>query len=120
MIKKSHELKKDVRKEFRGGKGEAIFCHYLDEQGAKGAGRLFSKTVLPPGSSIGVHKHEGEHEIYFILSGKGRVHDNGVPVEVGPGDSHHCLDGEEHGMENIGDADLVFVANVLYTEQKKG
>jgi len=119
MIKKSHELKKDVHKDFRGGKGEVIFYHYMDEQSSNGAGRLFCKAVLPPGSSIGVHKHAGDHETYFILSGKGRVNDNGALVEVGPGDLQHCLDGQEHGIENIGDADLVYVANILYTEQKK-
>jgi mannose-6-phosphate isomerase-like protein (cupin superfamily) len=76
--------------------------------------------VLPPGSSIGVHKHVGDHETYFILSGKGRVNDNGVMVDLGPGELNHCLDGQEHGIENVGDADLVYVANILYTEQKKG
>ena len=120
MIKKSHEVKKVVQKDFRGGKGEVIFYHYMDEQSSNGAGRLFCKVVLPPGSSIGVHKHVGDHEVYYILSGKGRVNDNGVPVELEPGDVNHCLDGQEHGLENIGDADLVYVANILYTEQKKG
>jgi mannose-6-phosphate isomerase-like protein (cupin superfamily) len=120
MIKKSHELKKDVHQDFRGGKGEVVFYHYMDEQSSNGAGRLFCKTVLPPGSSIGVHKHVGDHETYFIISGKARVNDNGVQVEMGPGDLNHCLDGQEHGIENIGDADLVYVANILYTEQKKG
>ena len=119
MIKKSHEIKKDVHKDFRGGKGEIVFHHYMDEQSSKGAGRLFSKSVLPPGSSVGIHKHVGDHEIYFILSGKARVYDNGVTAELGPGDLHHCPDGQEHGIENIGDADLVYIANILYTEQKK-
>jgi len=119
MIKKSHELKKDVHTDFRGGKGEVVFYHYMDEQGANGSGRLFCKSVLPPGSSIGVHRHTGDHETYFILSGKGRVNDNGILVEVEPGDLQHCLDGQEHGIENTGDVDLVYVANILYTEQKK-
>jgi mannose-6-phosphate isomerase-like protein (cupin superfamily) len=119
MFKRSRELKKDAHKDFRGGKGELVFYHYMDEQSSNGVGRLFSKSVLAPGSSVGVHKHVGDHEVYFILSGKDRVNDNGVPVELGPGDMHHCPDGEEHGIENIGEDDLVFVANILYTEQKK-
>jgi mannose-6-phosphate isomerase-like protein (cupin superfamily) len=119
MIKRSHELKQDVHKDFRGGKGEAFFYHYLDEQSSNGAGRLFCKIVLPPGSSVGVHTHTGDHESYFILSGKALVNDNGIRVELGPGDMNHCLDGQEHGIENIGNEDLVYVANILYTEQKK-
>ena len=119
MIRKSHELKQEVHKDFRGGKGDVFFYHYMDEQSSNGAGRLFCKVVLPPGASIGVHRHTGDHESYFILSGKARLNDNGVLVELGPGDLNHCLDGQEHGIENIGDADLVYVANILYTEQKK-
>ena len=120
MFKRSHELKKDVHTDFRGGKGKVFMYHYLDEQGANGAGRVFCRGVLPPGSSIGVHKHTGEHEVYFFLSGKGRVHDNGVWLEVGPGDMQHCLDGQEHGLENNSNEDLEYIANVFYTEQKKG
>lgn len=120
MIKKAHEIKKDVHMDFRGGKGEVTFYHYMDEASSLGAGRLFCKTVLPPGSSIGVHKHVGDHETYFIIEGTGTVSDDGVLVEVGPGDLNHCLEGHEHGIENTGTADLVYIANILYTEQKKG
>ena len=121
MIKKSSEVEKDVdvKKNFRGGKGEVSFYHFMDEQSSNGAGRLFCKAVLTPGSSLGVHKHVGDHETCFILSGKGLINDNGVLVEVGPGDLIYCPDGQEHSIENIGSEDLVYMANILYTEQKK-
>ena len=85
---------------FGEAKARLVFHHYMEEQGAGGVGRLFCKSALPPGSSIGVHKHTGEHEIYFILSGKGCANDNGTWVEVGPGDVQHCLDGQEQPREH--------------------
>ena len=120
MIKKAPEVNKAVHKDFRGGKGEVTFYHYMDEASSNGMGRFFCKTVLPPGSSIGVHQHVGDHEVYYILEGKGVVSDDGVLVEVGPGDLNHCLDGHEHGIENTGTVDLVYIANILYSVQKKG
>lgn len=119
MITKAHEIKKEVHTNFRGGKGDVILYHYMDQASSNGAGRLFCKTVLPPGSSIGVHKHVGDHETYYILEGTGHVSDDGVLVKVGPGDLNHCLEGHEHGIENTGSTDLVYIANILFTEQKK-
>ena len=118
MIRRKSELKVDVHNEFRGGKGSIIFEHFMDQQMANGAGRLFAKTIVPPGSSVGLHKHEGDSEVYFILEGKALLNDNGVEVEVGPGDVNFCRDGESHGIENIGTSDLVYIAVILFTKQK--
>ncbi|MDR2800417.1 MAG: cupin domain-containing protein [Desulfovibrio sp.] len=118
MIQKHDELKVVVSHELRGGKGEVTQEHFLDEQKANGAGRLFCKTVLPPGASIGVHQHAGDCEVYYMLKGKALLTDNGNPAEIGPGDVNFCQDGGTHGIENIGDTDLEFIAIILYTKQK--
>lgn len=118
MIKRQAELKVDIHNEFRGGKGSVRFEHFMDQEMAKGAGRLFVKTTIPPGASVGVHKHEGDSEVYFILEGKALVNDNGTEVEIGPGDINFCQDGSTHGIENIGATDLVYIAVILFTKQK--
>ena len=119
MIQKHAELKVDVHQEFRGGKGSVTLEHFMNQQMANGAGRLFAKSILPPGASVGIHKHEGDCEVYYILEGKAKVHDNGTDVEVGAGDLNFCPDGSSHGIENIGTTDLVYIAIILFTEQKK-
>lgn len=119
MIKRHAELKRDPQKEFRGGKGTVVLEHFMDMQMANGAGRLFSKSILPPGASVGVHKHEGDFEVYYILEGKALVNDNGVEVELGPGDINYCADGDSHGIENIGATDLTYIAIILFTTQKE-
>ncbi|MDR1489836.1 MAG: cupin domain-containing protein [Desulfovibrio sp.] len=118
MLQKHDDLKVVVARELRGGKGDATQEHFLDERQANGAGRLFCKFTLPPGASIGVHQHVGDSEVYYMLKGKALLTDNGNPVEIGPGDAHFCQDGDTHGIENIGDADLEFIALILYTGQR--
>ncbi|MDR0828168.1 MAG: cupin domain-containing protein [Desulfovibrio sp.] len=118
MILKHSELKVDVFHELRGGIGDVTQEHFLDEQKAKGTGRLFSKTIIPPGASIGVHKHTGDCEVYYLLKGKALLNDNGTDVEIGPGDVNFCPDGSSHGIKNIGDTDLEYIALILYTKQK--
>jgi len=119
MIRKHSELKIDQLTDFRGGKGPLIMEHFMDQAMAMGAGRLFVRSVVPPGSSIGLHKHEGDSELYYILSGKALANDNGTLVEIGPGDTQFCPDGSSHGIENIGTEDLIYIAIILFTEQKK-
>ena len=41
----------------------------------KGKTRLFARLRLLPGASIGYHVHEGEEEIFYILSGSAEVTD---------------------------------------------
>lgn len=119
MIRKHAELQIDVHKEFRGGKGSVTLEHFMDLQMANGAGRLFAQTIIPPGSSVGLHKHEGDSEVYYILEGKALVNDNGTETELGAGDINFCPDGGSHAIENIGDTDLRYIAIILFTEQKK-
>ena len=119
MIKRNVELKRDLQREFRGGKGAVTLEHFMDQAMANGAGRLFAQTIVPPGSSVGLHKHEGDSEVYYILEGKALVNDNGVEVELGAGDINFCADGSSHAIENIGTTDLRYIAIILFTEQKK-
>lgn len=80
-----------------------------------GKGRLFNYMIVEPGNSIGEHKHEGDNEIFHFLKGTGRYNDNGTIVEVGPGDTTCCRDGEIHALENTGDVPLEFIALILYS-----
>lgn len=115
MIRKQQDQKIES-KCIREGKGETemhLIAESVDE--LYGKGRLFNLMVIEPGNSIGEHKHEGDNEIFYFLSGKGQYNDNGTIVEVGPGDTTVCNDGEMHGLVNIGDEPLKFIALILYS-----
>ncbi len=71
---------------------------------------FFHDDVVPPGVSIGAHRHEGDEVYYYILSGKGRMTLDGETsaVEVG-GDITAVYPGGEHGLVNDGEEDLRIV-----------
>ena len=95
-----------------GGKGIAIVNHIVPAEDLYGHGRMYAKVELLPGASVGWHRHEGETEPYYILSGKGLFIDNdGSKTEVGEGDVCTILPGQCHSIENISeDEKLVFMA----------
>jgi mannose-6-phosphate isomerase-like protein (cupin superfamily) len=77
-------------------------------------GRVFGHTTVYPGSEIGYHVHNGDEELYYILSGRGRYNDNGTMTEVGPGDVTICPAGQGHGIACIGDEPIEMIALILY------
>ena len=119
MIKRNAEIPGKVLTNFRDGVGDIAMFHFMDEKEAKGTGRLFAKTVIEPGNSIGMHTHEGDFEVYYILKGKALVNDNGNEVELEPGDCHICADGESHSIKSVGNDTLEYIAIVLFTKQKE-
>ncbi|MTI95769.1 MAG: cupin domain-containing protein [Firmicutes bacterium] len=117
MITRAEKLKVDVHPQFLGGKGTLTNIHFLDKENAAGSGRLFAKSILPPGSSIGYHTHEGDFEVYYILAGKALVNDNGEEHTLEPGDAILTKNGCGHSIENVGDTDLEYIALILYDKE---
>ena len=82
-----------------GGKGPMTIEHLLGEKELDGKCKMYAKVTIPVGSSLGYHEHHGNTETYFILSGTGEC--------------TFCEEGNGHGLENIGDEDLVFMALII-------
>lgn len=100
----------------RGGNGETEMHKLLNgEAEMSGKGRMFNLMTLAPGRSIGEHRHSGDSETFYFLSGHGVYTDNGDPVEVSPGDVALCRDGESHALVNNTKEPLTFIALILYT-----
>ena len=115
MIRKKEDQAIEFRC-IRGGNGETEqhkICESVEE--LYGKGRLFNHMILAPGNSIGEHVHEGDNEIFYFLSGTGEYNDNGTTVQVKPGDTAVCNDGETHSLVNTGDIPLEFIALILYS-----
>ena len=115
MIKNSAGISVILEPNLKGGKGTVRILNILEKEEMFGLGRLFAVSIIPPGASIGQHTHEGDFETYYILKGRARINDNGDVQELGPGDMTRCRDGDFHSIENIGDADLEYIAVILYT-----
>ena len=113
MVVRSSELTPEKISNMRGGKGEVEMTHLLSRETMRNRARLFARMKLPPGSSVGLHRHDGEFEIYYILSGEGVFHDNGKDVPIKAGDVCFTDSGESHSIENTGDENLEFLAVII-------
>ena len=115
MIREQGNVRIETKEALRGGKGTAEFQHLCEKEELNGKGRVFAKIVLQPGCSIGYHVHEGESETFYILSGRALYSDNGVCVELEPGDTAYNPSGSGHSIGSIGSTPLEIVALILYT-----
>ncbi|OPZ88823.1 MAG: Cupin domain protein [Firmicutes bacterium ADurb.Bin419] len=113
MIKRANEMVKEIKEQMRGGKGSVEILHIFKQEELRGKARLCAKITIAPGSSIGLHQHDNEEEIFYIINGKGMVNDNGNLSEVKAGDSIITGNGATHSVENTGDELLEMMAVIL-------
>ena len=73
---------------------------------ATGFDLVFRKRAFHPGATIGDHVNDKD-EIYYVLSGRGRLTLNDTVREVGPGDAILTRNGDRHALEQLGDEELV-------------
>lgn len=106
-------MEKEIKEKLRDGKGSVEIANIFKPGEMKGKSRLCAKITINPGSSIGLHEHVNEEEIYYIIKGKGLVVDNDTSYEVGVGDGVLTCGGETHSIENIGTEPLELVAVIL-------
>lgn len=91
---------------FKGGKGELDSRNYVDED------NKIMYSVLKPGARSGLHTHEENSEIAYIISGTATCYYDGNEEVVQAGQVHYCPKGHAHYMENRTDEDLVYLAIV--------
>jgi len=113
MIKRANEMVKEIKEQMRGGKGSVEILHIFKQEELKGKARLCAKITLEPGCSIGLHQHDNEEEIFYVIQGKGTVDDNGTLSEVKAGDAILTGNGASHSIENTGDSTLELMAVIL-------
>lgn len=114
MVRKSEEMKSELRTAMGGGNGSVTVMQILEKAELKQHGRLFARNILKPGTSIGMHQHVGDYEIYYIAKGEGVFNDNGVLIPVREGDVGVIDNLQSHAIENTGDQDMEVIAIVLY------
>ena len=60
------------------------------------------ELTLEPGASIGNHLHDGDEEIYYVISGEGLMFVNDEEEAVTTGDIVLTKSGSHHGLKNTG------------------
>lgn len=86
-----------------GGEGLIGFRRIATGESIAGACRFIDLAVLPPGATIGRHRHDDdEEEFYLVLDGEGRLLREGVESDVRAGDLVRNPPGGEHALRNDG------------------
>jgi quercetin dioxygenase-like cupin family protein len=93
----------------RGGKGAGWARTHVG-QGEMSGVAFVTEMALEPGTTIGLHLHDRDEELYVVLHGHGVGLLDDQRFLVGPGDSWLCALGHRHGVEADPKAPLTFLA----------
>ena len=106
MVTDFENIKEERIMNFKGGQGELLTRNFQD-----GKSKIML-SCLRPGASSGLHKHEGNCEIVYVISGEATFHYDGTVEIVREGQVHYCPEGHSHYMENKTGRDLRYLAIV--------
>ena len=92
-----------------------IYVRWLIDDEHDGAHNFAMRRFeIRPGIKVPLHSHKQDHEIY-ILNGEGRFYnDSGEDENVISGDVLYIPPYEKHGIDNLGNSDLVFLCSIPY------
>ena len=113
VIKKKSDLNITEIEGLRGGVGKLKMIEILSKDELQNEGKLFSRVILEKNSSIGLHRHVNDFEVYYILKGIGLVEEESGTYTVNEGDVVYTCDGEQHSLLNVGDSELEMLAVVI-------
>ena len=113
MIRVPSAMPTEVRSALRGGTGDITIRHLFTKEEITARSRLCAILTLPPGASIGSHRHDGEDEVYYVLKGTGRLDDGHARTAVAAGDAVLTGRGETHAIANTGTTDLEILAVIM-------
>lgn len=91
---------------FKGGKGILKTQNFVDTH----CKIMYSE--LMPGASTGLHAHETNSEIIYVLKGQATFHYDNTTEIASEGQVHYCPIGHQHYMMNETNEPLVYFAIV--------
>ncbi len=105
MIIDFKKIETTVIPQFRGGEKNTIANMYVDNLNKIMLGKL------EVGASIGMHTHQTNSEIIYIISGEGKCLYDDTEEALSSGSCHYCPKGHKHSLiNNSNSEDLVFFA----------
>jgi mannose-6-phosphate isomerase-like protein (cupin superfamily) len=100
MIKNFLTTYKQTQENSHDGKGVVNLYEIWCNSDFKSKVDFIDRVVVPPGSTIGFHKHGENEEMYVVLEGQGLMKIENDEVTVGKGDMILNPAGGRHGLIN--------------------
>jgi mannose-6-phosphate isomerase-like protein (cupin superfamily) len=117
MIKNFITTTKQIQEGSHEGKGVVDLYEIWCNSDFKSGVDFIDRVVVPPGSTIGFHKHGENEEMYIVLEGQGVMRIEGEKIAVNKGDMILNPAGGSHGLvNNSGDDIDILVIQVSINE----
>ncbi|MFX1575226.1 MAG: cupin domain-containing protein [Promethearchaeota archaeon] len=118
MLKKNY---KDVEEKqatlMDGTKVEDVYVRWLIDKNLGAKNFALRRFEIKPKGKVPLHVHSEEHEIY-ILSGTGNFYDDKGNGSIATKDDFiYIPSNERHGIENLGEDNLVFLCLIPYLKK---
>lgn len=107
MIIDFDKIEEQISPKFKGGEGNYISRSYTDDS------CKIMRGKLEKGCSIGLHTHETNCEIIYVISGSGKVIYDGIAKSIQESQCHYCPKGHSHTLINENDEPLIFMGIVV-------
>ena len=78
------DLEPVVKEHMRNGEGHVILNKWETDE------KMIAQITIPQGSSIGVHTHETDEEIIYVIKGQGVCLVDGQETILNPGMVNYC------------------------------
>ena len=106
MIRNFLSCESETDQNSHGGVGEIEIQKVFRRADFEGGWDFALRVVMPPNSSMGVHQHGQDEEMYIILKGEGLMTIEGREQRVSSGDMILNKPGGTHGLLNNSDAQI--------------
>lgn len=88
----------------RNGEGSVKLVKYADDLNS------VVRITIKQNCSIGIHTHENDQEIIYVIKGCGKCLEDGVEYDLYPGLANYCAKGKNHSIRNPYEEDLELFA----------
>ena len=106
LIRNFLNAKEQQQDSSHGGEGPVTLYEIWARGDFKSSVDFFDRVVVPPGSTIGYHRHGNNEEIYILLEGQGTMTIGDEPVVVRKGDMILNPAFGAHGLVNDSESDI--------------
>ena len=106
MIRNFTKAKMHFKGSSHGGLGDSEWYDVWNKGDFISNVDFFCRGIIPPGCSVGYHKHGNDEEMYIVLNGQGTMTLDGKEFSVSKGDMILNPPGGEHGLVNDSDNDI--------------
>ncbi|WP_346837899.1 cupin domain-containing protein [Microbulbifer sp. SAOS-129_SWC] len=103
MIRNFLHCERETAEHSHGGEGAIEVQKVFRRADFSGAWDFALRVIMPPGSSMGLHEHGEDEEMYILLDGEGLMTTDGREQRVGRGDMVLNRPGGTHGLQNDSD-----------------